>query len=217
MLPCTRERQMGGPSVRDQTAAQPWRPCTRKFAFRTVSGVLVSALSLTACVFHQSYPSSWTPRSEGCEDVAGIYSDAGERWARSVPFPFTGTVVATRSLSGLLLGAGEYGKPFRVQLTQRDRHTLELRLWVDDNVGSQYSLQYRCTPQGVEVRLPARWVTQGLAVVRTWGPLYLTKDTDGDLIAKAEYHAYGAILILPIVAKGDNWYRFKHIAVSARQ
>jgi len=217
MLPWIRKRTADGPAARNQTAARRGRPGKCEFAFRTVSGVLASALWLTACVFHQSYPSPWAARSEGCEDVAGIYLDAGERWAQSVPFPFTGTVVTTRSLSGLLLGAGEYGKPFRVQLTQRDPHTLELRLWVDDNVGSHYSLQYRCTPQGVEVRLPARWVTQGLAVVRTWRLLYLTKDTDGDLIAKAEYHAYGAVLILPVVGKGDNWYRFKHVAVSSPQ
>jgi hypothetical protein len=143
--------------------------------------------------------------------------DAGERWAQNFPFPFTGTVVATRSLSGLLLGAGEYGKPFRVQLTQRGPHAIELQLWVDDNVGSQYRLQSRCTSQGVEVQLPATWVTRGLAVVRRWGPLYLTKDTDGDLIVKAEYHAYGVILILPVAGKAENWYRFQHAAVSSPQ
>jgi hypothetical protein len=145
-----------------------------------------------------------------------MYLDAGERWAHNFPFQLTGTAV-TRSLSGLLLGAGEYGKPFSVQLTHRDPHTLDVRLWVDDNVGSQYSLPCRCTPQGVEIQLPPRWVTRELAVVRRWGPLYLTSDTDGNLIAKAEYHAYGAILILPVVGRGDNWYRFQRAEVPSRQ
>ncbi len=188
-----------------------WRKCRypRTAYVPTVGVVLASALSLPACVFHQPYPSAWAPRGAGCQDISGIYLDAGERRAQSVPYPVTGTVVATRSLSALLLGTGGHGMPFRVQLTARGEHALDFRIWVDDSVGAQSSVECRCTPEGVEVKMPTQWMMQGLAVVRTWGALYLTKDPEGNLIGNLKYKTYGIILVVPIVGTGNPWYRFR--------
>jgi len=178
-----------------------------------VTAVLASAFSLSACVFYQSYPSSWVARGEGCSDISGVYSDAGERSARGLPFPFSGTVIVTRSLSGLLSGRGEYGKPFNVELTQQEGDKLRVRLWVDDTVGSQYRVGYRCTPSGIELRLPARWMTQGLGVVRASGSLYLATGANGDLIGNLKYRTFGVALIVPIIASGNAWYRFTRAEV----
>jgi hypothetical protein len=186
--------------------------CEKTASVRAIGVLLAFTLSLPACVFHQTYPSAWAPRVASCEDISGIYSDAGERWAQRTPYPVTETVVATRSLSALLLGTGGHGKTFRVQLAQRGAHTLDFRIWVDDSVGAQYSTECRCTPQGVEVTMPAQWMMQGLAAVRTWGTLYLTKDTDGNLIGNLQYRTYGIILIVPIVSAGNPWYRFRQEA-----
>lgn len=116
--------------------------------------------------------------------------------------------VAIRSLSGLLSGTGEYGKPFNVELTQQEGDKLRVRLWVDGTVGAQYRVGYRCAPSGVEVRLPARWMTQRLGVVRATGSASFTTDPDGNLIANLKYHRYGVVLIVPIVGRGNAWYRF---------
>ncbi len=178
------------------------------FRGRTAAVCLVWAVTLSACVFHQGYPPSWPARLGEC-DVAGIYADAGERWAESVPFPFKATVVSTRSLSGLLRGMGEYGKPFRVQLQPHDERTLDVHLHVDGDVGTPFSVPYGCTSDGMELAMPARWLRHGLSIVRVWGQLHLTKDAGGDLIGSLHYDTYGLIFIVPIVGGGNTWYRFR--------
>ncbi len=60
--------------------------------------------------------------------------------------------------------------------------------------------------------MPGQWLLQGVAAVRTWGALYLTKDTDGNLIGNLQYQTYGVILIVPIAGGGNPWYRFKQEA-----
>lgn len=184
----------------------------RDACVRAIGLVMASALSLSACVFHQGYPASWGPRAEGCPNVSGLYLDAGERWGASVPFPFREPTVTTRSLSGLLSGAGEYGKPFKVELIQREGGQLHVRLHVDDHTGSQYRVTYRCTAEAVEVELPPRWVRQSLGIVRASGSLHLTTAAEGDLIGNLDYRTYGMVLFLPIIASGNAWYRFKRAA-----
>jgi len=173
-----------------------------------VTTALACGLTLSACVFHQPYPSPWVARGEGCPDISGLYFDTGDRWARSLPFPFVGMGVRITSLSGLLSGTGEQGKPFNVELTQQDGDTIRVRLYVDDIVGAQYRVGYRCTPQGVEVQLPPRWVAQGLGVLRASAAVYFSTDADGNLIGNLKYHAHGVVLIIPIVGRGNAWYRF---------
>jgi hypothetical protein len=96
-----------------------------------------------------------------------------------------------------------------VELTQQEGDKLRVRLWVDDTVGSQFRVGYRCTPSGIEVRLPARWMTtQGLGVVRASGSLYLATSADGDLIGNVKYRTFGVAFIVPIIAGGNAWYRF---------
>jgi len=116
----------------------------------------------------------------------------------------------TRSLSGLLAGTpSEYVKPFKVELIQDAGGELRARLLVDDaTVGAQYRVSGRCSPSGVEVQLPPRWITQGLGVVRAWASLHFAVNSDGDLIGNLVYRAYGVILIVPVIATGNAWYRF---------
>ena len=178
---------------------------------RTIGVTLASALALSACVFRQGYPVSWGTLAEGCPDISGVYWDAGERWGASLPVPFRAPTIVTRSLSALLSGAGEYGKPFKVELTQRETGELRVQLWVDDTTGSQYGVTYRCTPQALEVQLPPRWVRASLGLVRASGSLYLTTGVGGDLIGNLNYHTYGTLLFVPIIASGNTWYRFKRV------
>ncbi len=186
-----------------------WADHRARDCVRTIGLAMVSAVSLSGCVFHQGYPASWGPQTAGCPNISGVYLDAGERWGASVPFPFRAPTVETRSLSGLLSGAGEYGKPFKVELIQQEGGQLRVRLHVDDTTGSQYRVTYHCTAEAVEVQFPPRWVRQSLGVVRASGSLDFTTTADGDLIGNLDYRTYGTVLFLPIIARGNAWYRFK--------
>ncbi len=168
------------------------------------------AVLLNGCVFHQPYPKAWGVRSAGCPEIAGVYWDAGERWGERVPFPFHGTDVTMRSLSALLRGEGEPGHPFVVRLDRPDERTLRVAASGAQDT-SPHTLPYRCTSRGLRVTLGPRWIIQGLSAVRTHGRLYLTKDADGNLIGNIRYQAYGVIFIVPMVAAGDVWYRFKAV------
>ncbi len=174
---------------------------------RSAGVCLACALILSACVFHQRYPPSWPHPVRDC-DIAGVYADAGERWAESVPFPFGATVVSTRSLSALLRGTGESGKPFNVELQRHDERTLDVGIRVDGGADTHFNVQYGCTSDGIELQLPPRWLRTGLSIVRTWGRLQLTKDTGGDLIGSLQYDTYGLVFIVPILGRGNTWYRF---------
>lgn len=169
------------------------------------------AVVLNSCVFHQGYPQGWGVRSAGCPEINGVYWDAGERWGKRVPFPFEGTDVAMRSLSALLRGEGEPGHAFAVSVDQPDDRTLLAGVWGDAEGASPHAVHYRCTSRGLRVKLGPRWVVQGLSAVRAHGRLYITKDAEGNLIGNIRYQAYGFIFIVPIIAAGDAWYRFKPV------
>lgn len=173
--------------------------------------LLAGALAWTGCVFRQTYPPTWPPRSADCLDVSGVYANVGERWGSSVPFPFGRTVVETGHLCALLLDTSQCANATQVRLSPGDASTLDVWVSADDLPATQRSVPYSCTPRGAKISVPPRWVSQQLGVLRAWGDVYLSKNTDGDLTAKVIYYTYGVVLVVPIIGGGDLWYRFTPI------
>jgi hypothetical protein len=187
---------------RDNFSYSPW--------ISYLTGIVTLSLLLTSCMMHEKYPSSWgdlIPVDKNkCPDISGIYMNTGGKSALTHILGLKDTVGETHVT--------------HVQITQLKDGTLEISGW--DMVGDEKKLvdkksypkrKYSCTSDGIRAssHIEGGIVPEGLGGFGAeFDSYYLTKNTDGDLVAKETGTAIGFSWIIPAIGFGTNWYRFPH-------
>jgi len=166
--------------------------------------IVAIPLLISSCMSIQKYPSEWPPlidiEDQICPNISGSYVNDGEK---------------TDGIITSLLGKWE---ATHFQINQLHDDTLEILFLdndtlVDKNIYSKKKGEYSCTPEGVRISFGTKASTQigeGLMPVSlNWASLYLTKNTDGELVVKATSSGMGLVVVFPVAGYAADYARFK--------
>lgn len=182
--------------------------------------IMLLLLLLSSCVSHQKYPLEWPPlisiANEKCPDISGIFVNEGERPDKTKRY-LSDAFEKTEMYKDI----GQRKKDVdvtHVKINRPDNDTLEILFWnndtlVDKNIYSRKKKEYSCTPEGIRIPLGSGVSSQmGEGIIPVginWLTLYLTKNTDGELVIRYTSSGVGLALIVPIAGSTSDYVRFR--------